>query len=230
MTDFVPNQDPQLHIGLQSELGYGGPERRHGAQPGLVRVLSCVLDEMDYGLVLLGANGDVIHANQGARIELAGEGASLHIEGRRLRCVRATDQLRLDAALEEAQSEGRRRLLHLGPGGATVLSIVPLPVALARHTSRHAVLITLQRPHIGAELSVSAYARTHHLSPREEEVLALLCKGRKAADIATELGVGAATVRTHIHNLKAKTGCSSMVELVSSVAVLPPIVGILGRA
>ncbi|TDM05564.1 MAG: hypothetical protein C4K60_12460 [Ideonella sp. MAG2] len=67
------------------------------------------------------------------------------------------------------------------------------------------------------------FARAHNLSGREEEVLGCLCAGMKPAEIARQLRVSESTVRTHVHNLKAKAHCTSMVDLVKRVAVLPPI-------
>lgn len=214
---------------MLSELKYTGPERRGGASAGLVRLLSCVLDEIDYGLVLLSADGKVIHANHAAATELALDTSGLEIKAERLKCREAGDQDKLKDALDLAQRQGRRSMLRLGLTGTSSLSIVPLPVALSRNSRGHAVLVTMQRNRIVETLSVSAYARAHGLSQREEQVLALLCDGLRAADIADHLKLSQATVRSHVHNLKAKTGCNSMLEVVKQVAVLPPMVETLNR-
>ncbi len=42
------------------------------------------------------------------------------------------------------------------------------------------------------------------LSARETEILRLVAKGRRDAEIATELTLSVSTVRTHLHNIHAK--------------------------
>ena len=104
------------------------------------------------------------------------------------------------------------------------LSIVPLPLALSSRSNDNAVLLTLQRAQLVEKLSAGAFARARGLSQREEEVLTALCEGLRPTQIAERLGVAVATVRSHVHNLKEKTQCRSMVELVKQVALLPPLV------
>jgi DNA-binding CsgD family transcriptional regulator len=104
------------------------------------------------------------------------------------------------------------------------LSIVPLPVALTRTHAGHAVLISFERSRIAEALSVDAHAREHGLTLREQQVLAALCDGLRAKEIALRLEIGEATVRTHVNNIKAKTGCASIVDIVARVSRLPPMV------
>ena len=220
---------------LEAELAYHGPERRNGPGAGLAKLLASVLDEVDYGLVLMAADGHVVHANHAARVELAGA-KSLQLSGRRLSGRSATDQRALDDALAGARDGGKRRMLAFAPANALSegkscdLSIVPLPAALSANHSGHAVLIALPRSRIAETLSVDAYARELGLSRREQQVLAGLCEGLRVKEIAAKLEIGDETVRSHVKRLKAKTGCAGIVDIVNQVSRLPPMVGALRQA
>ena len=205
-------------------ISYVGPERRTRGN-GLWQLLAAVLDEVDYGLMLVANGGRVIHANHFARQILDG-GHLLEIRAGKLRALTPQGQTRLLDAVVAAQHKDTRSMLNLGTEGAAAvgLSVVPLPISVntQSHTERP-VLITLQRSQLVEALSVGAFARTHNLSRREEEVLGCLCAGMKPTAIAKQLQISEGTIRTHVHNLKVKAHCHSMVELVKRVAVLPPI-------
>ncbi|HEV8691694.1 MAG TPA: LuxR C-terminal-related transcriptional regulator [Ideonella sp.] len=210
---------------LECELAYRGPERRGATNAGLVRLMAAVLDEIDYGLMLLSGDGLVVHANHAALREM-GSTHPLELRSRRLRARDAQEQPALAAALEGARRRGARSLLNFGAEAARVgLSIVPLPLSLSsREVEGNAVLLTLQRTQLVEKLSVGAFARERGLSQREQEVLGALCEGLRPNQIAERMGVAVATVRSHVHNLKEKTHSRSMVELVKQVALLPPLV------
>ena len=213
---------------LDDQLAYCGPERRTGPAATLAQLLACVLDEVDYGLLMLSADGVVVHANQAAQNELAST-TSLRLSGQRLVSRTASEQRQLDAALAAARDQGRRTLLTIAAGGhgRVGLSIVPLPVALTQAHAGHAVLISFERSRIAETLSIDAHAREHGLTTREQQVLAALCDGLRAKEIAARLEIGEATVRTHVNNLKSKTGCASIVDIVKQVSRLPPMVAAL---
>jgi DNA-binding NarL/FixJ family response regulator len=52
------------------------------------------------------------------------------------------------------------------------------------------------------------------LTPREKEVLRLMAEGISSREIASRLGVGYTTVRTHIRSLGAKLGVHSKLEAI----------------
>ena len=212
---------------LDTELAYRGPERRSGPAASLAQLLACVLDEVDYGLLMLSADGLVVHANHAARKELESS-TSLRLVGQRLAGRTATEQRQLERALAAARDDGLRKMLTIATQGVgqdrVGLSIVPLPAALTQAHAGHAVLISFERSRIAEALSVDAHAREHGLTMREQQVLAALCDGLRAKEIAKRLEIGEATVRTHVNNIKAKTGAASIVDIVKQVSRLPPMV------
>jgi len=222
---------PANHQTIDSAPAYQGPERR-GGNALLTRLMSLMLDEVDYGLLLLGDNCRVLHANHAARASLSAPQHPLQLLGHELRARFAKDAAPLHQALQAAASRGLRRLLTLGEGAQRAgVAIVPLGAELAAMAGRvaPATLVVLGRREVCGGLSVQGFAREHRLSPSEAQVLALLCEGCCPNEIAERHGVKIATVRTQISNIRAKTGTDSIRDLVQQVAVLPPLVGALRR-
>jgi DNA-binding CsgD family transcriptional regulator len=56
------------------------------------------------------------------------------------------------------------------------------------------------------------------LTPREREVIALVCEGMSRKEIGTALGISLETVRGHLTNINTKLGTRSMVDIVIHVA------------
>jgi DNA-binding CsgD family transcriptional regulator len=76
--------------------------------------------------------------------------------------------------------------------------------------------------HLGdsrADLAVRA-VKEFHLTPRETDVAKLLCIGRTNADIAECLGIGVATVKTHLIHIFDKTGVENRSGLVARLSAL----------
>lgn len=60
--------------------------------------------------------------------------------------------------------------------------------------------------------------KVFHLTPREADVVKLLCVGRTNADIAECLGIGIATVKTHLIKVFDKTGAENRSGLVARMS------------
>ena len=189
----------------------------------MARFMAHMLDEIDYGMLLVDAEGQVQYCNHAARRELDGE-HPLQLNGKQLGAGNPADTALLQEAIGEAQ-RGRRRLVTIASGGQFVaISVVPLPDADAR---LGVTLLVLGKRTVCEQLSVQFYARSVALTPAETRVLNLLCDGVEPTEIATQQGVAVSTVRTQIGSIRAKTGAGSIRDLVRRVAVLPPLVGAL---
>jgi DNA-binding CsgD family transcriptional regulator len=205
-----------------------------GANPGnTLGMMAGLLDAIDYGLLLLGADGTILYANRQAEAELDGL-HPLRRLGSELRARRAADQSCLQAALAGAL-QGLRRLVTLGepgepgsPGRRASVSVVPLDPAAPAGAPR--TLLLLGKRHLCEPLSVQWFARAHALTPAETRVLEALCDGLDAREVAERHGVGIATVRTQIGAIRAKTGAESIRDLVRLVAALPPMMSALRAA
>jgi DNA-binding CsgD family transcriptional regulator len=184
-----------------------------------------MLDEIDYGMLLVAADAQVLYLNHAARLELDGQ-HPLQLLGRALRAGRAQDVAPLFDALAAAQ-RGLRRLLTLGDGEQRVgVSVVPLP-STPNDPRGRLTLLVLGKRQVCQQLSVRGFARSVQLTAAETEVLELLCGGVDPTAIAQRKQVAVSTVRTQIGSIRAKTGAASIRDLVRQVAVLPPLVGAL---
>ena len=82
---------------------YAGPERRSAASRLITRWFAQMLDEVDYGMLLLADETHVVHANHAARRVMDDE-HPLQLLGRELRVRRTRDLAPLHDALAGATS------------------------------------------------------------------------------------------------------------------------------
>jgi len=193
-----------------------------GGHPPATEFAWRVLEEIDYGLILLGPTGVLQHANHIAQRELA-RGRFLRPDGSG---VVTPTALQTDAFRQAvgAASHGRRQMLTLRHGDDT-LPVACVPLSGQADAARPSpVLVMLARQPDTRNLALSFFARSHGLTPTEEAVLKALCDGLDVRDIATAHGVTEYTVRTQVRSLRDKTGAGSMRLLVQRVAALPPVV------
>jgi DNA-binding CsgD family transcriptional regulator len=189
-------------------------------------LLAAVLDEVDYGMLLVSDVGQVLHVNRIARAEL-GARHPIQLAHGRLLLSRLEDQAALRQALKDAR-RGLRCLLEIGEDKNHVsVAVVPLPATLEGET---ATLLMLGKQRVCGELSVHWFARAHALTRAESRVLEALCCGRSPSQIAACQGVAMSTVRTQIGSIRAKTGAENIRALVRLVSVLPPLVSALRPA
>ena len=59
--------------------------------------------------------------------------------------------------------------------------------------------------------------KLYGLTPAETRILVFLAQGMSLPEAAATLGVGEATVKTHMHNVFAKTGTNRQAEVVKLV-------------
>jgi DNA-binding CsgD family transcriptional regulator len=198
---------------------------RHAAAEGVSTWVHSILDQIDYGLVLVGREG-VIHLNRAARAEFETLHYPLHIDGGRLRAVDAVQDLQLGSAVNEALQSARRRLLTLrGAGRSLPIAVVPL-AGEATHMVFAAALVVLGKRQLCSQLSEQWFCMAHGLTPAESSVLADLLAGHVPSSIARRNGVAISTVRTHIASIRGKTATGGIRELMMAAAALPPMVSI----
>ncbi len=195
-----------------------GPSTAEAMEPThLLRVL----DEIDYGMLVIDSRGRVQHANHLARHEL-GRSRLIALHGKTLMGGTTSLSQQIGQALEAAL-KGQRRLVLLDHADRE-LSLAFIPLSHSLESDTPSVLVLMSRQSSCENLSVRMYSRTQNLSPSEESVLIALCRGLTIPDIAGEHGVAESTVRSQIKALREKTGCSSIRRLLQRINSLPPMV------
>jgi DNA-binding CsgD family transcriptional regulator len=191
---------------------------QHGAAaPELLRLLA---DALAWPLLLLRADGGLLHANRAAR-DMLQQGRPLRLSPRR-QLVPADPQQReaLADALREVAASGAGRALHWaeadGVFSATLSRLEAGAPAL--------LLLALARPDGGRGM-LDDFAALHGLTAAEAGVLRQLARGASSSRAAAALGVSAATVRSQTASLRRKTGHASVAALLRELATLPPLAG-----
>lgn len=110
-----------------------------------------------------------------------------------------------DRTVLDALRAGARGYLTKDAGGAEIRE------ALERVRDNLAVLDPAVQHHLVTAVATPAPAP---LTPREAEVLGLIAEGLSNAEIAAQLFISEATVKTHINHLLAKTGVRDRAQAV----------------
>ena len=183
-------------------------------------LLAFLVDELAHGVLLVNAQGKILHTNQAARREL-GRAVVMDAEQGELRILVPADAKAFQSAMGKAVA-GKRGLLKLaGEGADFTLALVPLQRQTGIPCDR--IALVLSRVGVCESGVFGAFARNHSLTHTEEQVLVLLCRCLSTPEIAIQMKVAVSTVRSHVRSLCAKTASSGVRELINRVAILPPI-------
>ena len=185
-------------------------------------LIAILLDELDYGVMLLRDGVQVVHLNHAARTEVS-LGRSVDIVDGQLRARRSVDAQALGDALVAAAQRGLRRLVTLG-AEADRIAVSLIPIGSPSPGVSRLTIAVFGRRRLCERMSVQWFARAHSLTPAESTVLELLCDGLDPRDIAHANSVGMATVRTQVNSIRGKTGAPSIRGLIQQMAMLPPMV------
>jgi DNA-binding CsgD family transcriptional regulator len=198
--------------------------------------LATTLDNLASGIMIVGDDNRILHANVAARGMLA-TGDAIRSNQGRLFAVGAGANDELDAAVVLA----RRNEAAIGATGIgvalpgrggepSVAHVLPLARGDVRtrlmRQATAAVFVTqsarLQPP------AIATAAATFGLTPAETRTLEHVMRGATLARAAKALGVANTTVRSHLQSIFAKTGVSRKSELMVLITRLSPQVRVPG--
>jgi DNA-binding CsgD family transcriptional regulator/PAS domain-containing protein len=183
-----------------------------------------VLDRLSAGLLLLDAQGRIVHTNVAADGMLR-DGRLLRAIGRRLAGgdPQAERALRETAILPRAEGLGREGVLvplRTCDGERYIARAMPLASAAPRGagaTAEATTAVFVRRATMDCP-SPDVIAESYKLTPTELRVLFALVERGGVPEVAAALGIAETTVKTHLARLFAKTGARRQAELVKLVA------------
>jgi DNA-binding CsgD family transcriptional regulator/PAS domain-containing protein len=188
----------------------------------MASAFEAALDTLAAAVVLTDADLRIVHGNAAAQAMLAA--------GDPIRCERGLLGVRSPAAAaalgaavrHAAKDEARLGRRGFGipatgaDGGPCVLHVLPLRHgALRPGLAPSAAAAVFVAPAVTPALApAEALAALFDLTAAEARMFAQIAAGRTQAEIATALGIGGSTVKTHLLRLFAKTGAHRQADLV----------------
>ncbi|MFN2425502.1 MAG: helix-turn-helix transcriptional regulator [Candidatus Binatia bacterium] len=189
-----------------------------------------LLNQLDFGVLLLSERGKVLVANEAAELLLAQrDTVSLTLQGY-VTTVEEEGRAKLEALIASACGMDRRSVLAVGgamrivsSGTRSPLEIMVSPLRLRdvpfANPAPKAALF-LRDP----ERSCSSLLRLQqlfHLTVAEARVAQLLVSGQSVSESADLLQIQLTTARTHVRRLLEKTGAKSISDLTRRLVSLP---------
>jgi DNA-binding CsgD family transcriptional regulator len=178
-------------------------------------------------MFLVDADGRVVHANAAGAAMLR-RGLALRMVSGRLAAVDARASPALLGAIAAAKGgdtaladRGIAVTLTTRDGERYVVHMLPLTSAERRgaSTRRGAVAALLvQKAALELRATSDPIAKAFDLTPTELRVLLAVVEASGVAETAAALGLGQATVKTHLHRLFGKTDTRRQADLVKLVA------------
>jgi DNA-binding CsgD family transcriptional regulator/PAS domain-containing protein len=186
-----------------------------------------ILDRLSAGLLLLDAQGRIVHTNAAAD-DMLRDGRLLRAIGRRL----AGGDAQAERALRETAILPRAEGVNLGREGIVVplrtcdgeryiARAMPLASTAPRgagDTAEATTAVFVRRATMDPPPAPDIIAESYKLTPTELRVLFALVEIGGVPDVAASLGIAETTVKTHLGRLFAKTGARRQAELVKLVA------------
>lgn len=182
-----------------------------------IEQLTDVIDVLDSAVIITNSDGKILRTNFAGRTALTTGLILQSSEG----MIDSNDEdvrREIKSALNGDVRGPSTFTLPATDGSRKLVAIMPL----GAQRNEFAIFLKTEDadiPAIGRHL-VAAFKMT----PREVGVLMPLLEGHTPAEVADKLGIGMATVRTHLQRLFNKTGTNSQAELVSLILrAMPPV-------
>jgi hypothetical protein len=143
------------------------------SESALLGLMRRVLDELDYGVIMVDVQGEVCLVNRTARSDHARAGLHNVVVGERLVAGTTVETAELMAAIRDAVQLSRRSLVRLGTGMRQCIAVVPL--GEEQPDGGGQALLLFGRDRVCAPISIAFFARTFR-RPRSPSATAWRCR------------------------------------------------------
>ena len=188
--------------------------------------LSSTLDRLSTAVLLVAADGRIVYVNSKADAMLL-SGEFLRATNGRVVAVEQSAERQLRAAIAAAAQgdadldvKGIAILLAESGGTSQVARVLPLTSGERRGMLDHkaAAAIFIHETKLGVPAPLEVMSKLYNLTAGEVRVLAAVAETSGVENMAATLGISAATVKTHLQSLFAKTGVRRQSELIKILA------------
>lgn len=185
------------------------------------------LDGLASGMFLVDARGRVVHANAAGTAMLADGDVVRQRDGRVVPVDRAAGAALAEvfSAADEGDgavgSRGISVAMQGDEGENYVAHVLPLTSGQRRSTGMNysaVAALFIHRATLDTPAAPEVIAKTFGLTLSELRVLVAIVQVGGVPETAEALGIGEATVKTHLHRVFSKTGTARQAELVKLVA------------
>jgi DNA-binding CsgD family transcriptional regulator/PAS domain-containing protein len=195
-----------------------------------IATLKATLDTFNAGILVVGDEAHILHANNSAREMLAKRTPIAAVNGvLSVRDAQAREELTQAIVLartDEATIGTNGIAVPLRDEGSAVAHVLPLARGelRTRLVPQATAGVFITQPTDSAARDIHAVAASFNLTPAEARMLEHLAAGATFAEATKALGVSTNTGKTHLARIFSKTGVSRQTDLIALVdRVVPPI-------
>ena len=209
---------PHLQTSIRTQRAIRDQQRQ-------LLALSSAIDALDLGIIALGRNHEVIHANRAAR-ELLSNASILSLDGQGLACTRDEDKRPLRTMVEQVLHTGAANGLSLSCASGAAINIVAYPLARRQAQCSAAELLLIISTSAAAGIGEALLHVTYGLTMAEARLATRIAQGLSLGSAAATLGITINTARSELKSIFVKTGSRRQAELVHLLMSWPSVAGI----
>lgn len=203
------------------------PATTHDPGAITLAILENVLEEIDYGVIVIRSSGTILLTNHLAQAELEAS-SCIRIRNDKLSAYSAKSLITIEHALLDAKNGVRRLVQILSSSANLTLSFAPLmeihdsPQSLEK-ISEPLVLVLIGKHTACNPATLAEFGQIHGLTRAENRLLPAICQGASIKEMAKQHRVSVCTVRVHLRSIRSKTGSASLRPLMLQMTTLPPL-------
>ena len=199
---------------------------RSGKAPSGLSVPLHAIEALTFGALICDRGGGVVYANTAAESMASGRlGLVFKTRQKSISALLSLETQKLLQLIEAAAAgRGSQSLVLTGHDGSASLMVLMsrLPVRDAASVESN-VLVAVRQIGGGPSFGTARLIELFRLSPAQAILAIGLYEGKSFEDIADERGVKVTTLRTHFAEVLARTGSTSLRDLVRLLGSIPPL-------